>query len=171
MNHEDLCLVYRGFKQISKAFWIASTARIVWVQAALRVCLELGMFLPSFPLDEMDVGELEYVAISPARFTKLLRCSPRNRDLTSAYEATLRMGSAEVTEHCLAPGGRYLLTVSGDVHFVLWDLGYMPKAPMPQRRAYMIWQKISHLHPPQPTEDGHSLRFVVLLEEPRMPDM
>ena len=109
--------------------------RVVWVAALHRVCLDNALFLPSFPISDMSDLELEKSAMAPRRWINLCgafkRPKSRNhlgeilrpratRIIDGAFATELNYDSIEFF---IVPGGRYLLSYSPDIIFVL-DLGY-----------------------------------------------
>ncbi|KAF8812586.1 hypothetical protein BYT27DRAFT_7182624 [Phlegmacium glaucopus] len=121
-----------SLRQTCKAFQLPTRQRIVWVDALRRVCLDNTLFLPSFPIPDMTVLELEHAAMGPCRWIELCAtfqkqhpngpgaklCSRTTRIISDPLVAV--GGSPEIF---IVPGKRYLISDSSMGIFV-WDLGY-----------------------------------------------
>lgn len=95
--------------------------------------------MPSFPLEQMSIGELEHAATAPRRFLNLVKgldvdYAPRPfrcRDLVFR-QCPSRTGTYAPRGIFLVPGGRFLLATTEDFLLTLWDLGYnMNVVPKP----------------------------------------
>ncbi|KAF8805720.1 hypothetical protein BYT27DRAFT_7103849 [Phlegmacium glaucopus] len=125
-----------ALRQTCKAFQLPTRQRIVWVDALHRVCHDNTLFLPSFPIPDMTVLELEHGAMAPRRWIELCAvfekqhpndsgaklCSRTTRIINNPFPAT-----AKNREIFIVPGGRYLISHSSNGIFV-WDLGYTSSA-------------------------------------------
>ncbi|EDR02541.1 uncharacterized protein LACBIDRAFT_295431 [Laccaria bicolor S238N-H82] len=102
-------------------------SRIVWVNALRNVSIAQGVFLPSFPVEQMSSDDLEHAALSPhqsrARFQKADKTTPfLTRPFAPHFQGGDLAANSILTVH-LVPGGRFLFTSNrqGEVH--LWDIG------------------------------------------------
>ncbi|KAF8799413.1 hypothetical protein BYT27DRAFT_7120833 [Phlegmacium glaucopus] len=125
-----------SLRQTCKAFQFATRQRIVWVDALHRVCLDNTLFLPSFPIHDMTVPELEHAAMAPRRWIKL--CAAFQKQHPNVSGAKLCSRTTRIIDNPLAvmvdnpeifivPGGRYLISQSSSGIFI-WDLGYTSSA-------------------------------------------
>jgi hypothetical protein len=108
------------------------------VDALHRVCLDNGLFLPSFPISDMSDLELEKAAMGPRRWIELcgayekqhlndpaaILCPRATRIINDCFPIEV---DYEATDFFIVPGGRYLVSYSPDGISVL-DLGYTSSA-------------------------------------------
>jgi hypothetical protein len=98
------------------------------MNAVRNVSIAQGAFLPSFPLEQMSLDDLEHAALSPrrlrARFQKADRTTPFLTRLFTPHLQGADLGPNSIFTVKLVPGGRFLLTSNrkGELH--LWDIGY-----------------------------------------------
>ena len=140
-----------------KAFERITWQRVVWVAALRRVCFENTLFLPSFPISDMSVSEIEKAAMGPCRWIEL--CSTLEEQDLDNNGVILRPRSTRIindsfpTEvdfdnnlHFLVPGGRYLVSYTPGSISVL-DLGYASStnckliATVGLENGYDIWSQ------------------------------
>ncbi|KAF7360250.1 hypothetical protein MVEN_00753900 [Mycena venus] len=171
------------FGQTCKKFFEVTATRSVWMNALRRVCEINGLFVPSFPYDDMSFSELQRAATFGAapRFTRRLYKQAANNAVSTVPLAPLsrRIFRPRVTKFSsaateepgllktvnLVPGGRFLIiTTSTLMH--LWDLGYdATKLIKPHALASIALPKpdseptISIL----PTEDGTGIEVMVVM--------
>ncbi|KAJ7485798.1 hypothetical protein FB451DRAFT_1231091 [Mycena latifolia] len=119
-----------ALRQVCTSLLAASYQRILWIQALRSLCAEKNIFLPSFPISEMTLPQLEHAATAGLRFLARMR-----REFTSSpFSGTLRpfstriLSSAASATECfkntiLVPGGRFLLTSCGK-NVRIWDVGF-----------------------------------------------
>jgi hypothetical protein len=94
-----------------------------------RVCLDNGLFLPSFPIPEMSDLELERAAMGPHRWIELCgafqmqHSNDTSEMLPPRTTRIIRDKDDMFDEIFIVPGGRYLVTVGYSVS--VWDLGYV----------------------------------------------
>ena len=101
---------------------------------ALRtVCFDYNIFLPTFPLDEMIVPELEQASTCHHRFTARLRNELDNKHpLAPIAIRILKLHPSETSSlgdfnnMTLIPGGRFLISSTNKDIVQLWDLGFTP---------------------------------------------
>ncbi|KAF9479325.1 hypothetical protein BDN70DRAFT_932655 [Pholiota conissans] len=124
-----------------RSFYNIASQQIVWIEALRQICLANAIFLPTFPLDEMTVPELEHAAMAPYKWlalgyvgdgsgTRTSVGTHRIRNL-SPVEASLHSDEMdppeeddfEVRSLFLVPGGRFLVTFSWR-WICVWDLGF-----------------------------------------------
>ena len=104
------------------------------MNAVHNVCITHGAFLPSFPLEEMSLDDLEHTALSPHRFQAVIQeydghsTEPLlTRKFVPWVQPRQSGGAAMKTaidEMALIPGGRFLLTSTFSGNLFLWDLGF-----------------------------------------------
>ena len=104
------------------------------MNAVHNVCITHGAFLPSFPLEEMSLDDLEHTALSPHRFQAVIQKYDGHsteplltRKFVPRVQPRQSGGAAMKTaidEMALIPGGRFLLTSTFSGNLFLWDLGF-----------------------------------------------
>lgn len=114
----------------------------IWRRIFLSVCDTYGLFLPSYPIEEMDVAELQSAALRPYLWQHLVRNKAVPvQDLDEAVPLPAKESSGELWAHWLSlelvPGGRYLLMINSSPglskrELELWDLGLPGKRPQPE---------------------------------------
>lgn len=109
----------------------------VWRTILLSVCDTYGLFVPSYPMDEMGIAELQLASLGPHRWRSLVKSKavPLQR-LDDAVPLPMKESSGELWHHwmaiCLVPGGRYLAMINGSRSqrtLQLWDIGVPGKRP------------------------------------------
>jgi hypothetical protein len=168
--------------QTCKACHQATLQRIVWIHALHRTCHHHSLFLPTFPIPDMSVSELERAATAPFRWIALSSSKNRNPDalLPSRTTRIIRnpipstVNDSQGLEHLdfryrqlinmyLVPGGRYLVASSCDCLGV-WDLGYVSDAnTSSDGESTRVW--VTRVHKidtfiVQPTPDGLGIRIL-----------
>lgn len=129
--------------QVSRALHDIATHREVWVAHLKRICYLYRLFLPSFPIDSMDVVQLQRAALAPRRWTNIVQrnsVSSNDSELNSdgvqpvsSITTCLREYEDWGSRLVLVPGGRYLFSINSRGLYVdLWDLGAAGQSP---------WQK------------------------------
>ena len=91
-----------------------------------RVCLDNTLFLPSFPVPDMSVLELERAAMAPRRWIELCSAFQKQHSDDSGemlHQQTTRAIKDVVGTLFIVPGGRYLVTAGYSL--LVWDLGYV----------------------------------------------
>ncbi|KAF8805718.1 hypothetical protein BYT27DRAFT_7142220 [Phlegmacium glaucopus] len=124
-----------ALRQTCKAFQLPTRQRVVWVDALRRVCHDNTLFLPSFPIPDMTVLELEHAAMVPRRWIELCAAFQKQHPNDSGAKLCSRttriidnpLAAMVDTEIFIVPGGRYLISHSYTGIFV-WDLGYTSSA-------------------------------------------
>ncbi|KAJ7289282.1 hypothetical protein C8J57DRAFT_428983 [Mycena rebaudengoi] len=120
-----------NLRMVSKALSEAARQRIVWIDAARRICIRHELCLASFPFAEMGLRELEHIAMAPGRFASRLRrgfSDPECPGVAPHHSRTLTSidgPTDELLDVRLIPGGRFLVTTSR-CNVRLWDLGIGP---------------------------------------------
>ncbi|KAH8804165.1 hypothetical protein DL96DRAFT_1631371 [Flagelloscypha sp. PMI_526] len=121
-----------SLRQTCTAFYSISRERILWIQCLNRLIQTARLYPPSFPMDEMTNEQLEAAANAPLRF----RCNLANGLTASAPTRWLEMGPEKAGQvlrnFVLVPGGRYLVTLTGDV-IRFWDIGVVAGEYAPDR--------------------------------------
>ncbi|KAJ7250397.1 hypothetical protein C8J57DRAFT_683703 [Mycena rebaudengoi] len=129
-------------RRVSKSLSEVTNQRVVWIDALRRVCLQHEVYLPSFPLTEMALEDLEHAATTTTRFTARLR-REFAQDVKVVPFSKRRITSLDDTGEewenmRFIPGGRFLITTSRCT-LKLWDLGLHQKCPpKTQLNAYPI---------------------------------
>ncbi|KAF8064052.1 hypothetical protein FPV67DRAFT_199842 [Lyophyllum atratum] len=117
-----------SLRQTCRYLYDATHQREVWKSVLRRVCISQGLFMPSFPMEQMSMEELENAALGPLRFSSML--TSRNPDSLPKPHKTriieFRSATAgkfgEFQRFDFIPGGRYLITQC-DHALLFWDLG------------------------------------------------
>lgn len=149
----------------------------IWKAALRELCRREHLFEPSFPIEEMEVQDLQRAALGPAlwknkvhRHAKLGSDHPLphiERSFGGDYEPGLSRRTPFRQVH-IVPGGRYLISTSAKF-ITLWDLG----SPTPAlcRTPSVLntfsltgtgWS-VGHLSPP--TIQSRYLRFGSLVSD------
>ena len=98
------------------------------MNAFRNVSIAQGVFLPSFPVEQMSLDDLEHAALSPrrlrARFQKADRTTPFLTHRVTPHSQGGDLAPNLILTVNLVPGGRFLVTSDrkGELH--LWDIGY-----------------------------------------------
>ena len=131
---------------------------MVWVAALQRVCLDNALFLPSFPIPDMNDLELERAAMAPRRWIDLCTSrafrKQRSNDFTKMLHTRTRIIKETVNSLFIVPGGRYMVTSGKDLS--LWDLGYVSTVECKLVASFGQEGHFS-LREVQPTSDGKGL--------------
>ncbi|KAF5338976.1 hypothetical protein D9611_008800 [Ephemerocybe angulata] len=116
-------------KLVCKTLHQIFASRKLWVYVLLSVCHQHSLFLPSYPIGDMALDELQRAALGPYRWARLIRRKGKRSVQRNASIRVLKplKKSAHVLESAdhlqfLVPGGRFLLTARWKSLF-LWDLG------------------------------------------------
>ncbi|KAJ7136635.1 hypothetical protein C8R44DRAFT_767532 [Mycena epipterygia] len=118
-----------ALRQVSTSLSRACYQRIVWIEVLRAACVERNIFLPSFPISEMTLPQLEHAATASPCFLARI-----HREFSKISPSPLRPFSTRIlfsfdsATECfknmiLVPGGRFLLTTCGR-NVRLWDLGF-----------------------------------------------
>ncbi|KAJ6624195.1 hypothetical protein B0H10DRAFT_749524 [Mycena sp. CBHHK59/15] len=115
-----------ALRKVCKCISGVTSQRTVWIHALRRVCAQRDFFLPSFPLTDMSLDDLEHASTARGRFASRLR-REFSLDRVVTPFSTRRLTSLDHPEEKFdhlrfVPGGRFLLTTSGCT-LRLWDLG------------------------------------------------
>ena len=117
-----------------KVLELTTRQRAVWVAALHQVCLDNTLFLPTFPILDMSVSELEQAAIALHRWIELYGGFKKQHpgDFGDVLcPRTTRIITDVVIKRFpyifLVPGGRYLVVAARE-HLFIWDLGYVSSA-------------------------------------------
>jgi len=127
-----------ALRQTCKACHAATSQRIVWIGALNRTCRHNSLFLPSFPIPDMSLLELERAATAPSRWIMLSSSKDRNPNKLLPSRTTritnnsipFTLDDLTLQNLYLVPGGRYLVASSGLSRRTcdcvgVWDLGYV----------------------------------------------
>jgi hypothetical protein len=107
----------------------------VWIGALRQVCLENGIFEPTFPIKDMSRLELEHAVTTRNRFVLhvLQRALLSAQALRTIFvriivpPSSARGADSPIfTDVVLIPGGRFLITATLTEFVQLWDLGFAP---------------------------------------------
>ncbi|KAF8802596.1 hypothetical protein BYT27DRAFT_7172643 [Phlegmacium glaucopus] len=166
-----------ALRQTCKAFHEATSRRVVWIHALMRICHENSLFLPTFPIPDMSDAELECAATAPLRWIALSSSKVRNNDgvlpprrtrfIKNPFALMLKVpdptGGSDLY---LVPGGRYLVTSTLD-YLGVWDLGYCSDRDMSSNMK--LWVAMAQylanfcVHP---TLDGLGIRILTYCPRP-----
>lgn len=109
----------------------ASYQRTFWIQALRKLCAERNIFFASFPISDMTVKQLEHATTASFRLcARILHEPPQTvtfpvplRPFSIRILASFESDNENFENMVLVPGGRFLLTSSGQ-YMRLWDLGF-----------------------------------------------
>ncbi|KAJ3538911.1 hypothetical protein NMY22_g4970 [Coprinellus aureogranulatus] len=111
-----------------RGFHAIFSQRSLWLRLLNSVCNQYGIFKPTFPMDNMDLGQLMKAALRPGRWRKRIPYKfstwPHAVSPWSASETPPRIRMR--AEDYLVPGGRFFVTSSSGMNnpeIRLWDLG------------------------------------------------
>jgi len=103
------------------------------MNAVRNACISHGAYLPSFPLKDMSLDDLEHTASCPRRFRAMIQehdgeqlATPLlTRHFIPRVPRQLGRASTQtrIDQMALIPGGRFLLTSTSSGNLFLWDLG------------------------------------------------
>ncbi|KAF8801990.1 hypothetical protein BYT27DRAFT_7173545 [Phlegmacium glaucopus] len=120
-----------ALRQTCKAFQLPTRQRFVWEDALRRVCINNTLFLPSFPIPDLTILELEHAAMAPRRWIELCTAVESHDSGAELCSRTIRIINSPFATRCcelfIVPGGRYLVGYWPEGIFV-WDLGYTSNA-------------------------------------------
>ena len=86
------------------------------------MCIDNTLFLPSFPISDMSVLELERAAMAPRRWIRAFHKQHSNDSSEMPNPRTTRIIESPAFSAFIVPGGRYLVTAGFGIF--VWDLGY-----------------------------------------------
>lgn len=118
---------------VCKALHAIISEKQVWIEYLRGMCERHALFYPSYPVDSMNVQELQQAILGPERFNDTLRGpgSPVYTDsspilspaaITSFPNHDACQGVHESIGLFLVPGGRFLVSSNPD-SLALWDIG------------------------------------------------
>ena len=159
----------------------------------MRICHKNMLFLPSFSIPDMSVGQLERAATTPFRWIALSSKDTKVDYIPSHSTSRIRIdtligpmvddfqylkysdeddddGEGPVRKYLsslyLVPGGRYLVT-HGDQNLSVLDLGCASDEDMSSdSRLARVWStRVQHMEgfDVHPTPDGLGIRILILL--------
>lgn len=120
-DHSSTKTVFQTCRSLSHLL----SDRNVWVNYLHDMCTANRLFLPTFPIAEMTISQLQYTVTAPARMLSLLTVPRKsNRDVLEPFQTCkLFFGkSSSLTGITLLPGGRFLVAGVGE-DLGIWDLG------------------------------------------------
>ena len=133
----------KRYSKTCKALQATTTQRrVVWVAALHRVCFDNTLFLPSFPISDMSVLELEKAAMAPRRWIEFcgafekqhlnddpdaILCPRSKRFIKDSLKLVIKVDYS-ATEIFIVPGGRYLVCCSPNNGISVLDLDYTSNA-------------------------------------------
>jgi hypothetical protein len=144
----------------------------VWVNALRRVGFAYGIYMPTFPIDDMRTDQLMHAATSPSRFISRLRYGLDTKSLKPLSTRVLMHsnGVPEIDDFYLIPGGRFIIvwTVAGTIQ--LWDLGFCPTVIVkPDPVAAMEAGEFTRVRSVVPSADSMGIKLVTLEENQSLP--
>ncbi|KAH8804194.1 hypothetical protein DL96DRAFT_636202 [Flagelloscypha sp. PMI_526] len=129
LSHQILihCSIHTvlAVRSCSKRLNVLTRDKYLWIRILKLVCTNIQLFFPSYPVDEMDIMQIEEAATAYLRFPKRASQSwaqdpnasiPHVRNVLLKPPAKYKMTSVSVVR-----GGRFLLTLDGTTMY-LWDL-------------------------------------------------
>lgn len=126
------------------------------------MCTTNRVFLPTFPIAEMSIHQLQYAVTAPARMLSLLTV-PRKSDkdvLEPFQTCKLFFGkSSGLTGITLLPGGRFLVAGVGE-DLGIWDLGISYQVNLRTKPiVHFSDVKLDKILSVYPTSDGTAVRI------------
>ncbi|KAF6757439.1 hypothetical protein DFP72DRAFT_234275 [Ephemerocybe angulata] len=116
-------------KLVCTALYKMFTDLDLWKYVLHAVCHRHSLFVPSFPIDDMNIGELQRAALGPHRWSKLLERNAlplvdkkSGPLLEPLVENDYPFGITTASRQFLVPGGRFLVIASRE-SLGIWDLG------------------------------------------------
>ncbi|KAF8196100.1 hypothetical protein BJ912DRAFT_956313 [Pholiota molesta] len=164
-----------------RAFHAVTSQQIVWIEGLRQICLANAVFLPTFPLDEMSLAELEHAAIAPYKWLALASARDGSASRTALNTHRMRFLSPlaaesldsdemdtaeeddfEVRSLFLVPGGRYLVTFAWR-WICVWDTGFSPHPENDyiHRPMAMVKVNLHSTHLVHASPDGQALRIII----------
>ena len=148
-----------------KALQLSTRQRVVWVAALHRVCIDNTLFLPSFPISDMSVLDLERTAMAPRRWIELCGAFEKQHRNDPLRPRATRMINVRISNAMsdifIVPGGRYLVTPSPRNSVSVLDLGCTSSAESASVDCKLIASvKVGHKYDTckvQATPDGMGL--------------
>ncbi|KAF5338877.1 hypothetical protein D9611_008794 [Ephemerocybe angulata] len=125
-----------AMKLVCKALHEMFADRELWKYVLHDVCHRHSIFLPSYPIDDMSLTELQRAALGPYRWARLLKrkANPSIRTESTRLLKPLKennhpLGVAPNSLQFLVPGGRFLF-IAQRHSLDLWDLGVVGRQPL-----------------------------------------
>lgn len=136
--------------------------RKVWVNCLHDMCIANRLFLPTFPISEMSIHQLQHAVTAPARMLSILT-GPRksNRDVIEPFQTCkLFFGkSSSLAGITLLPGGRFLVAGVGE-DLGIWDLGNSYQVNLrPKPVVHFSNMALDKVLSVYPTSDGTTVRI------------
>ncbi|KAF6765372.1 hypothetical protein DFP72DRAFT_1039306 [Ephemerocybe angulata] len=120
---------------VCKALHAIISEKQVWIEYLRGMCERHALFYPSYPVDSMNVQELQQAILGPERFNDTLRRGPGSPVYTDSSPILSPAAITSFPNHdaChgvhessiglfLVPGGRFLVSSNPD-SLALWDIG------------------------------------------------
>jgi hypothetical protein len=106
------------------------STRDIWIPVLRSTCRKNALFIPSFPVDDMDLQEIKRAALGAYRWKHMMQ--EANNDSLRPTSTTSFAGMGEdrnpFLSQFLVPGGRFLFVANGG-NLALWDLGPPGRPP------------------------------------------
>ncbi|KAF6764562.1 hypothetical protein DFP72DRAFT_1059529 [Ephemerocybe angulata] len=125
----------------------------VWIENLRSFCKREAVFFPSYPVDDMDVRDLQRATLGPERLRTLFRENSaavydRNTPVMAPATATIlsdHPGARFILSKglFLVPGGRFLVAAN-QLYLGLYDLGPAGREPRPLEEGCILAQEIYH---------------------------
>ncbi|KAF5331285.1 hypothetical protein D9611_013074 [Ephemerocybe angulata] len=125
----------------------------VWIENLRSFCKREAVFFPSYPVDDMDVRDLQRATLGPERLRTLFRQNSapvydRNTPVMAPATATTlsdHPGARFILTKglFLVPGGRFLVAAN-QLYLGLYDLGPAGREPRPLEEGCILAQEIYH---------------------------
>lgn len=127
------------FVKVSRLFQAISADREVWILLLKSVCRQYGIFLPSYPIEDVALMKLQRAALTPHRWMRLIQRNLVSGEdpavpsflvwnaVRAAYRIKTGLKQDPDSESILflIPGGRFLLSLNSSHRCIhLWDLGW-----------------------------------------------
>lgn len=126
------------------------------------MCMANRLFLPTFPIAQMSIHQLQYAVTAPARMLSLLTVPKKsNRDVLEPVQTCkLFFGkNSSLTGITLLPGGRFLVAGVGE-ELGIWDLGISYRVNLRTKPIiHFVNTTLDKILSVCPTSDGTAVRI------------
>ncbi|KAJ2912370.1 hypothetical protein MD484_g8052, partial [Candolleomyces efflorescens] len=111
----------------SRAMREMISTRDVWISVLRSTSRKNALFMPSFPVDEMELQEIKRAALGAYRWKRMT--AGEMNHLTPKSTTSIGEEYNPFIRQFLVPGGRFLFVINRGI-LVLWDLGPPGRPPL-----------------------------------------
>jgi hypothetical protein len=106
------------------------STRDIWIPVLRSTCRKNALFMPSFPVDDMDLQEIKRAALGGYRWKHMMEANNNSylKPKSTTSFAGIREDRNPFLSQFLVPGGRFLFVADGE-NLALWDLGPPGRPP------------------------------------------